>query len=309
MESESIHIEVYEDSSVFRCEFIFLNHDTTAMSMLVGFPARSFDMKTFKERNKDKDFWGAVEWDDLDLHDFRCWVNGKETGVSRYDADRYSGAWAGVGDSSPRFSHRREATEFLDKDYFWERYRGHLGRGRVHPGEIMTWFAWPVTFQPLSETRIVHTYRITNSFVGGYPNRWFRYVLTTGKYWKDNSIGSVDVVAHFNFVPFFDFVCEEPEIQPDGYEFGSDTIEWHLADYTPSEDISITWWDRSEEVPVECPGAAQVDADHRAYRSARNLAAGGNLEAARTALESLASESPDPRLRAWAGSWLDGSEE
>jgi hypothetical protein len=321
MQREVIDIEVFPDSSVFTCSFTFFNHDSSDIKMVVGFPARYFDLAQFRARTGETGHLGAIQWDDFNIRRFSCWIGGEEVPVTRLEGSQ--GLHGFEDDQRLRFLTPAEFGRFVEKDMILERYQDHLHRAgwgssgaaegalRTRPPrrglqafqnlELVEWYVWAATFKGLSHTKIVHTYWIRNSR-GGSTDGWFRYILTTGRFWKGRSIGRVDITAHFNFHPYFDFPCYGPEIEPAGFEFGDQTIEWHFNDYTPVTDLHLHWytWFSSRNGAELCDGESESVADHQSYEMAIRLLDDGEDEEAVAILTRLAERSCDPMLGAWS---------
>jgi hypothetical protein len=64
----------------------------------------------------------------------------------------------------------------------------------------------------------------------------FRYSLITGSKWA-GTIGALDIYVKLNGPRPRDVTA----VSPAGYEFSGDTFEWHLSDYEPTENLTLTY--------------------------------------------------------------------
>lgn len=108
-------------------------------------------------------------------------------------------------------------------------------------------YVWSVNFKPKEEKVVECIYGIRWATDITYPSgSSFTFITKTGALWK-NSIEQAEF-----YIKLDDHVSKllrqkkiELEIKPKGYKItGYKTIEWHFTNWKPTEDISITIWER-----------------------------------------------------------------
>ncbi|MFQ6113687.1 MAG: hypothetical protein ACE5NG_06300 [bacterium] len=289
MESEEIQIEIFPDKSYFQCQFLLRNYADTDTTFLAGFPLPYVSWDTLvtlidrvyyryqlyeEHKRLNELFFGSVEWDDFELYDFQNFVNGDTVQPRLYTNQTFTDSIEGID-------------RFSDIDHLVQRYEMH--GFNVSPWDLMAWYVWPVTMKAHETIKIRHTYWVRNSF-GGAADEWIRYILRTGGYWRGRRIGRVDIIAHFNgFIPHFDKNYEDMIILPEGYTYGCETIEWHLVNYEPTEDVYIHWRAYSRE-----------NQDYVEYRAAQVAQDSGNVGKAKELFDKVSRETEDPMLKTWA---------
>jgi hypothetical protein len=305
MVSEEIQVEVFRGKSFFSCHFVFLNESDVDREFLIGFPASHFDWRVYaaKVDSLVPDHLGAKAWDDLKVYDFEIFVNG-ESVESRFHPGRVlaktleeTGGQEVASFLIERLLRRGMAYgRYEELNWHLDRPWGHwppFPREDLSPWDLVGWYVWPVRMEAGEKLETRHTYWVPHS-VNGASDEWLRYIITTGGYWKDGVIGKVDIVVHFNnVVPFFNFTVEPP-IQPEGYVFGNETVEWHLKDLTPTEDLFIHWhnW-RGMYV-------GHLEQDYDDYHVAKALEEEGQIKKALALYRKIASRGTDSVLLAWA---------
>lgn len=108
-------------------------------------------------------------------------------------------------------------------------------------------YVWSVNFKPKEEKVVECIYGIRWATDITYPSgSSFTFITKPGALWKNNI-----EQAEF-YIKLDDHVSKllrqkkiELEIKPKGYKItGYKTIEWHFTNWKPTEDISITIWER-----------------------------------------------------------------
>jgi len=102
-----------------------------------------------------------------------------------------------------------------------------------------TYFVWPVIFKKNGTTIIRNTYSYKPTLQAiPYEDTIADYILKTGATWK-GPIRQLDISIYLGEISP-DFVVFRG-ITPAGFVSNESSIEWHLLDYEPSENIRISW--------------------------------------------------------------------
>lgn len=95
------------------------------------------------------------------------------------------------------------------------------------------WYVWESTFPSNRNIHIQITYTALNHNLGFTNNPYggFRYILATGRLWKD-TIGSLDITVRLSDME----VCQITDFRPKNGEVHPDqSMKWHFENFEPDE--------------------------------------------------------------------------
>lgn len=195
MASEEVRLKVSPQNTWVDVTFTFVN-DGPAREVLVGFPVGSPG--------------GDELRGDLELHDFRAWVDGEAVTAERRD---------GVHPQEP----------LVDEH----------GRALTYPA----WFTWTIPFESGQQRTVRNTYRATN-YHNSSDEAATGYILRTGRVWR-GPIGKARIVVELDGI----LPGQLSGVFPTSYYWQGERMVWEFLDFEPERDITLRFRMRPEVWP------------------------------------------------------------
>ena len=285
---ETVRLEVFPGfpgRTEYDCSLLFENHGEDD-TLWMGFPEEAPRPGLRREGE------GAIHYDDFRLHDFETLVDG-----------------APVPSRTRVFARlTRRHVDILQVAPLVTRYQAHGVRIYSPPEaaakDFFRWRTWSLSIASGQRQRVVHRYWVRNSR-NGASDQWVGYVLRTGAKWL-GPIRKATVIIHFNRVlpGSFSLVGTsshgEPLIEPAGYRFGDETIEWHLTDIDPTQDIRVHWQDAMSDFAEYMDRKDPVERAYLRYARARKAERRGKTKEALSIYRRLVKTSQNRLVRGWA---------